>query len=80
MPYPYAIDDHQTANARWLEEKGAGVIYPQSALTAQQLAQKIEEILMNTETLTRMSSASRKLAKTDATERFARICLEVAHG
>lgn len=39
VPYPHAVDDHQTTNARFLSERKAAVLWPQSELTAASLAQ-----------------------------------------
>ena len=39
VPYPYAVDDHQTTNARFLTDAGAGWLQPESELTPQGLAQ-----------------------------------------
>src|SRR5918911_4560554 len=38
VPFPHAVDDHQTANARFLADKGAAILLPQSELTAERLA------------------------------------------
>lgn len=43
IPYPSAVDDHQTHNARFLSERGAAVLLPQTALTAEKLAQWLGE-------------------------------------
>ena len=41
VPFPHAVDDHQTANARYMVAAEAGLLLPQSQLTAQKLAQII---------------------------------------
>jgi len=45
VPYPYAVDDHQTANAQALVNIGGGELYPQSQLTAKGLAEKLHDWL-----------------------------------
>jgi UDP-N-acetylglucosamine--N-acetylmuramyl-(pentapeptide) pyrophosphoryl-undecaprenol N-acetylglucosamine transferase len=33
VPYPFAVDDHQTANGRYLSDEGAAILCPQSSMT-----------------------------------------------
>lgn len=47
VPFPYAIDDHQTANARWLSDKGAAILLPETQLTAQSLAKQLQQLFFN---------------------------------
>ena len=44
VPFPFAVDDHQTANARWLVDAGAGWLLPQSELSAGGLAEMLQNI------------------------------------
>jgi len=76
VPYPYAVDDHQTSNARFLSNQGAAVLLPQSELTAQKLA----ELLMNLtrEKLLGMAIAARSQAKPEATRIVAEACIEMS--
>ncbi len=80
IPFPYAIDDHQTANAQWLVDHHAALLKPQSALTHETLAELIAHFDAHREELLEKSQAARACAKLDATERFTSVCLEVAHG
>jgi UDP-N-acetylglucosamine--N-acetylmuramyl-(pentapeptide) pyrophosphoryl-undecaprenol N-acetylglucosamine transferase len=75
VPYPYAIDDHQTANAQYLVDAGAGFIIQQDKLEIGYLAEKIKELLKNKETMAR---AAKQSAKLDATQQVANYCMEVA--
>lgn len=75
VPLPNAIDDHQTANACYLSDAGAGVILKQQQLTAAQLAQTINGMI---ERLAQMSNTARTLAKLDATQRVADLCEQEA--
>jgi len=75
VPLPHAIDDHQTANARYLSEAGAALLLPQSELTATNLQNMIKQVLSS---LPAMSLAAKDKAKLDATETVADICAEVA--
>ncbi|SFE62960.1 undecaprenyldiphospho-muramoylpentapeptide beta-N-acetylglucosaminyltransferase [Nitrosomonas sp. Nm166] len=76
VPYPYAVDDHQTNNARFLSSHGAAMLVPQNELTAHKLA----ELLMNLtrEKLLGMSMIARSLAKPEATRIVAEACIELS--
>jgi UDP-N-acetylglucosamine--N-acetylmuramyl-(pentapeptide) pyrophosphoryl-undecaprenol N-acetylglucosamine transferase len=76
IPYPYAVDDHQTHNAQFLSEQGAAIFLPQSALNAETLAKLIAGL--SREKLLNMAQQARHLAKPDAAEDVAKICKELA--
>ncbi len=78
VPFPFAIDDHQTANGEWLVQNGAALLFQQNHLEADVLRDTIMELIQDRPKLLQMAVAARKLAKTDATSRFADICLEAA--
>ena len=81
VPYPHAVDDHQTRNALFLTDSGAARLILQSELTPEALAQMLRELLNGgREGLVKMAAAARSLAKPEATERVAETCLEVMHG
>jgi UDP-N-acetylglucosamine--N-acetylmuramyl-(pentapeptide) pyrophosphoryl-undecaprenol N-acetylglucosamine transferase len=80
VPLPHAIDDHQTENARWLADNNAGILLPQSSMTVENLSALLVGLNIDRERLASMSTAARALAKTDAAEQLASICLEVASG
>jgi UDP-N-acetylglucosamine--N-acetylmuramyl-(pentapeptide) pyrophosphoryl-undecaprenol N-acetylglucosamine transferase len=73
VPFPYAVDDHQTSNARFLSDRNAAVLLPQNELTAQGLA----ELLMafTREALLQMAMSARELAKPEATRLVAEACM-----
>jgi UDP-N-acetylglucosamine--N-acetylmuramyl-(pentapeptide) pyrophosphoryl-undecaprenol N-acetylglucosamine transferase len=71
VPYPHATADHQTQNARWMEEGGAAVVIADRDLTPKRLRGAAAELLGAPERLAEMSAASRRLAKPDAAERIA---------
>ncbi|MGK0498620.1 MAG: UDP-N-acetylglucosamine--N-acetylmuramyl-(pentapeptide) pyrophosphoryl-undecaprenol N-acetylglucosamine transferase [Oceanicoccus sp.] len=79
VPLPHAIDDHQTANARWLSEQCAAVLLPQSQLSAASLAQLLERWSADRQGLLAMANTARSMAKTDAAEQVAACCMEVAN-
>lgn len=76
VPFPFAVDDHQTHNARFLSERGAAVLLPQTGLSAEKLAQLLREL--SREKLSAMAQLARALAKPDAAEHVARVCAELA--
>ncbi len=76
IPFPFAVDDHQTYNARFLSEKGAAVLLPQSGLNPEKLMQLLRELTR--EKLLVMAQAARSLAKPDATAQVAKVCMELA--
>lgn len=80
VPFPHAVDDHQTANARHLSENDAARLIPQSELEAAGLAAQIQALDEDREALRRMAEAARSLAVPDATERVVNYCVEIAHG
>lgn len=67
VPLPHAIDDHQSANARFLVTPGGGVLLPQSELTAATLVKTLEDFLHYPKRLCAMAAASRALAVPEAT-------------
>ena len=75
VPFPYAVDDHQTSNAKFLSENQAAILLPQEEMVPQSL----KEILLNStrEKLLAMAKAARALAKPDATKIVARACIEI---
>ncbi|WP_421620905.1 undecaprenyldiphospho-muramoylpentapeptide beta-N-acetylglucosaminyltransferase [Alkalilimnicola ehrlichii] len=78
VPLPGAVDDHQTANARQFVAAGAGVLLPQSELSAQRLALELKTLLADPPRLQRMAQCARGLGRPDAAATVARICLEEA--
>ncbi len=76
IPFPFAVDDHQTFNAHFLSGQGAAVLLPQKELDAEKLAQLLREL--NRGKLTAMAVAARSLAKAEATQHVAQVCMELA--
>ncbi len=75
IPLPNAIDDHQTANAKYLTESGAAILLKQSDLTAENLAQQIHCLCEN---LPERRAISQTLAYLNATETVAEFCIAEA--
>jgi len=78
VPYPFAVDDHQLKNARFLADAGAAVLVSQSELTATGLGQLFTEFHAARPRLIAMAEAARSLAIPDATQRVAMQCINVA--
>ena len=76
VPYPHAVDDHQTTNARYLVERGGAVMIPQREFTAERLAGLLAEF--KREKLLAMARAARAAARPDATRAVADACAELA--
>jgi UDP-N-acetylglucosamine--N-acetylmuramyl-(pentapeptide) pyrophosphoryl-undecaprenol N-acetylglucosamine transferase len=76
VPYPYAVDDHQTGNAHFLADAGAAILLPQSELTAKRLSTLLSGLTR--EGLAAMAEKARALAKPDATEAVVAACVELA--
>jgi UDP-N-acetylglucosamine--N-acetylmuramyl-(pentapeptide) pyrophosphoryl-undecaprenol N-acetylglucosamine transferase len=76
VPFPFAVDDHQTGNAEFLSGAGAAWLMQQKDLTAEKLAALIGEL--DRATLAAMSDKARALAKPDATRQVADICEALA--
>jgi UDP-N-acetylglucosamine--N-acetylmuramyl-(pentapeptide) pyrophosphoryl-undecaprenol N-acetylglucosamine transferase len=76
VPFPYAVDDHQTTNAAFLADNGAALVVQQRDLSAETLANWLRS--QTRATLADMAERSRSLAKPDATEQVAQICATVA--
>lgn len=68
VPFPFAVDDHQTANAQYLQTQGAAIIRQQSELSAEWLAQQWQQLKDDRPLLLAMSEQARSLAMTDATD------------
>jgi len=67
VPFPFAVDDHQTHNARFLADADAGVLLPQSQLTPQYLASLLQGSLGQRSNLQQMAVKAKSLAKPAAT-------------
>jgi UDP-N-acetylglucosamine--N-acetylmuramyl-(pentapeptide) pyrophosphoryl-undecaprenol N-acetylglucosamine transferase len=71
VPYPYAANDHQTHNAKALEDAGAAAMIQDRELKPEKLKQILEELIKNKEKRAAMTKALKKMAKTDAAETIA---------
>lgn len=77
IPFPHAIDDHQTVNGNWLVEHQAAILIQQSDLSETDLAVLFTELFSDRERLLAMARAARRLRLPEATAAVADACLEV---
>lgn len=78
VPFPHAVDDHQTANGRYLVEAGAALVIQERDLTASCLAHALQPLLTDRARLLRMAEAARARAWPTATRDIVDHCLAVA--
>ena len=76
VPFPHAVDDHQTANARFLAEAGAALLLPQSELSPQRLAGTLRGL--DRPRLLDMARKARALGRPEAAKLVAARCMELA--
>lgn len=76
VPFPSAVDDHQTENARYLASRGAAVLLPEATLTAERLAQELKQLTVgDARRRLAMAEAARAAAVPRAAEHLADLCL-----
>jgi UDP-N-acetylglucosamine--N-acetylmuramyl-(pentapeptide) pyrophosphoryl-undecaprenol N-acetylglucosamine transferase len=75
VPFPAAVDDHQTRNAAWLVGAGAATLLPQSELTATRLAAELQIYVGNRDLVLTRAERARSLAMPEATETIVAACL-----
>ena len=78
VPFPYAVDDHQTANAKFLSDSGAAVLIPQAEMNPTRLAGLIRTL--DRGQLLAMAEKARALGKPEATRLVAESCIQLATG
>lgn len=80
VPFPHAADDHQRKNAEAFVRAGAGRMILESELSGDRVARELDELMADPEAIDRMESASRGLARADATERTVDLAMRLAGG
>jgi UDP-N-acetylglucosamine--N-acetylmuramyl-(pentapeptide) pyrophosphoryl-undecaprenol N-acetylglucosamine transferase len=78
VPFPSAVDDHQTANAQPMAKAGAATVVQQRELSDESLAGLLKSWLASREALLERALKSRSLARPDALRRITTVCLEIA--
>lgn len=80
VPYPYAVDDHQTANAARLCDAAGAWMTPQSDLTADSLASRLTDLLNNPKTLANAAQAAARIGMPEATRNLADVVEGLVNG
>ena len=75
VPYPHAVDDHQTENARYLSDQNAAILVPQTEFSVKKLVSILSQLTRDK--LQKMAQQSRSLAVVDAAEQVAEYCVKV---
>lgn len=70
IPYPFATDDHQMANARYFSRAGGAVVYPEPEITSSLLVEEIARLRLNPDLLREMAAAARRLGTPEAGARI----------
>lgn len=78
IPFPYAIDDHQTANAKWMADDGAAILLEQNEMTVDSLKNILSNMYNDKERLKTMQVKAGKLGIDNAAEQVATVCLELS--
>ena len=77
IPFPHAIDDHQTVNGQLLVDQGSARMIQQKELTAELLAEQVTLFCTDRRRCLEMAMRARELAKTGAASRVADVCVEI---
>lgn len=80
VPLPIAVDDHQTANARFLVGADAGILLPQKEMDTDHLAKVLGDLVGDPEKILAMGKNARRVARPLATEAVVQGCLEKSFG
>ncbi|MCG8380263.1 MAG: undecaprenyldiphospho-muramoylpentapeptide beta-N-acetylglucosaminyltransferase [Proteobacteria bacterium] len=79
VPFPYAVDDHQTENAQYLVNENAAILIQEAQLNVEKLKETLLQLYRAPEQLLNMAINARSLSKPDATESVANFCSEAAY-
>jgi len=78
VPFPHAIDDHQTANAKILVDAGAALLMPQHLMNEHSLSKALADMIRPPSKLPKMSDRARRMAVLGSAEQVAKVCMESA--
>lgn len=74
IPFPHAVDDHQTANAQQMVNKQAAIILPQSELSCDHLLLELEKLCFPAQNLKNMAAHAAAIGSTDAVTKVIKVC------
>ncbi|MCF6434925.1 undecaprenyldiphospho-muramoylpentapeptide beta-N-acetylglucosaminyltransferase [Pseudoalteromonas sp. MMG022] len=78
VPYPHAVDDHQTANAAYLVDQQAALLLPQSELSVESVCALLLPYVQQPERIEQLAIRAKQLAKLDATSAVAKVCEQLS--
>lgn len=78
IPFPYAVDDHQTANARFLQAANAAIVIQEHALNSTDLLAILQDFSNNRQRLIDMANNARQQAHLNSSQQVADICIQDA--
>lgn len=76
VPFPHAVDDHQTRNAEFLVEAGAAILMPEAGIDSGALAEVLRKLMGSRQKLVSMAENARGVSVPDSADRVALLCLE----
>jgi UDP-N-acetylglucosamine--N-acetylmuramyl-(pentapeptide) pyrophosphoryl-undecaprenol N-acetylglucosamine transferase len=79
IPFPYAVDDHQTENAKYLSVEGAAILIQEAQINIEKLKELFIKFYHAPDQLVQMAVKARALSKPQATDDVAKLCLEAIH-
>jgi len=74
IPFPFAVDDHQTANGAFLQQQGAAEMVQQRELSSDQLIQRVNQFIEQPDRIEQMGRAAKAAAEPEATRQVKEIC------
>jgi len=77
VPYPYAANDHQRENAKYITDNGGSILVSNEELTGEKVAEMVKEFMSSPDKLEAMNEAMKKMAKSDAAESIAEECFSL---
>lgn len=75
VPYPYAVDDHQTANGQYLVDAGAAILVQQKEMDSDWLCNIVTQLMHQRDRLLQMAKAARLCSKPNAANEVAQMCM-----
>ena len=78
VPFPFAVDDHQTRNAQYAVSAKAALLLPESEASAERIRSTLDDLFGDRARVLAMAQAARALAKPDAAANIAAVCVGVA--
>jgi len=78
VPYPYAVDDHQTANAQWLVKQDAALCFAENELQTDTMIDQIKQLISSSENMNKMRQRAKNVAYLNAASDVADYCEQIS--